>query len=441
VQFSTLTGSTLINTVISTNTVIATYTVTGSIGIFHNSLGAAAPTVGISGGAGERLILWPGTSAAYPYSIGINGSTLWYSVPSGAQHNWYVGGVSAMFINSSGYVGIGTTNSSSSLLHLHSTSGSINRATGLNIYTPQAGIVLDSTQSSGGHSWNIWSEIGAGSNPGGLNIYDSTVPAYRLTINSSGNVGIGTVNASAVLQVNNTGAYRTNHLIISGQEFYQPGNSSTGIAFNMGVNRTGNKQLWIMDPDHAINTTNGALRISTVGTAGININCVSTDGTTDRPIAISGSSVGITTLGTGTVYSNGGVLTNTNPSDRTLKTNITPLSNMLEKVLQLDPVSYNWINTETHGAKLNYGFIAQDIQDAIPDICSEFQHEIKGDPVIDGTGFKIYPNITYETKIGYDPVLLIPFLVGSIKEQQSAIQALQTTVINLTKQLDSIKKN
>ena len=307
VQFSTLTGSTLINTVISTNTVIATSTVTGSIGIFHNSLGAAAPTVGISGGAGERLILWPGTSATYPYSIGINGSTLWYSVPSGAQHNWYVGGASklslsntllsltasilisgssltfanttinaniawgnqnfiaqastegqwvadalaadmvlrttanairfttnngtssAMVINTSGQVGIGKTNPSS-LLHLHSTSGSIHRATGLNIYTPQAGIVLDSTQSSGGRSWNIWSEIGAGSNPGGLNIYDSTVGEYRFTINSSGNVGIGILNADYKLDV--VGSARMSSLICSGNSLHYFG-YDTPTAYNV----------------------------------------------------------------------------------------------------------------------------------------------------------------------------------------------------------------
>jgi hypothetical protein len=240
VQFSTLTGSTLINTVISTNTVIATSTVTGSIGIFHNSLGAAAPTVGISGGAGERLILWPGTSATYPYSIGINGGTLWYSVPSGAQHNWYVGGVSAMVINSSGYVGIGTTNSSSSLLHLHSTSDSIHRATSLNIYTSQAGIVLDSTQ-SGGRSWNIWSEKNAGSNPRGLNIYDSTVGEYRFTINSSGNVGIGTVNAERVLSIYNTvGGYSASIFVPSTYANYMTfGSGTTPYAIIGHDNSTG----------------------------------------------------------------------------------------------------------------------------------------------------------------------------------------------------------
>jgi hypothetical protein len=143
---------------------------------------------------------------------------------------------------------------------------------------------------------------------------------------------------------------------------------------------------------------------------------------------LNGNQVGIGQLGTGTVYSNGSYLTNTNPSDATLKTNINLISNSLSIVSQLNPVSYNWIDTTTHNSNLNYGFLAQDVKEVIPDIVSEFQHEIKGEPLIDDTGLITYPNKTYETKVGYDPVSLIPFLVGAIKEQQSTIVMLQKLI-------------
>ena len=38
----------------------------------------------------------------YPYSIGMNGNTLWYSVPNSASHNFYNNGVNRLTINSSG---------------------------------------------------------------------------------------------------------------------------------------------------------------------------------------------------------------------------------------------------------------------------------------------------------------------------------------------------
>jgi hypothetical protein len=55
--------------------------------IIHNGL-TAAPTNGTYGNNGTRLILWPGAPDNTPYSFGISTSSLWYSVPTGASHNF-----------------------------------------------------------------------------------------------------------------------------------------------------------------------------------------------------------------------------------------------------------------------------------------------------------------------------------------------------------------
>jgi len=45
-----------------------------------------------------------GTASAHPYSIGINGGTLWYSVPTGASHNWFVNGTATMSLSSTNLI-------------------------------------------------------------------------------------------------------------------------------------------------------------------------------------------------------------------------------------------------------------------------------------------------------------------------------------------------
>ncbi len=75
--------------------------------IINSSL-TAAPTNGLYGSDGTRLImiLWPGAVDNVPYSFGVTGSTLWYSVPTGAIHAFYVRTTERMRNNSSRFVGV-----------------------------------------------------------------------------------------------------------------------------------------------------------------------------------------------------------------------------------------------------------------------------------------------------------------------------------------------
>jgi hypothetical protein len=145
---------------------------------------------------------------------------------------------------------------------------------------------------------------GTGAGVGNFFVYDATALATRMVINSTGKMGIGTITPTAYLNVFSQ-AYQTNQFIISGQEFYQTSQSSTGIALNVGVNRTGNKQLWISDPDLAINSTNCIFRITPQANATY-IDSISTDGNTGRPLYIAGyplflNSGGADKVGVGTI--------------------------------------------------------------------------------------------------------------------------------------------
>ena len=71
-----------------------------------NTVQIAPPSVGVSGGIGDRIVFWNGTSTRQPFSLGINDSTLWYSVPDDCSHQFYVNGVKRVHINKLG-VGIG----------------------------------------------------------------------------------------------------------------------------------------------------------------------------------------------------------------------------------------------------------------------------------------------------------------------------------------------
>jgi hypothetical protein len=84
------------------------------------------------------------------------------------------------------------------------------------------------------------------------------------------------------------------------------------------------------------------------------------------------NNVVLAALGTGLVYSNGGVLTSTNPSDERLKENIENLPFGLSEILALRPVSYKW-KTDKIEQGTQYGFIAQEVQSVMPELIREFE--------------------------------------------------------------------
>lgn len=101
------------------------------------------------------------------------------------------------------------------------------------------------------------------------------------------------------------------------------------------------------------------------------------------------------------------------PSDSTKKTNITNLPSVLNKVLQLRPVKFNW-KTSPNATKIN-GLIAQEVQLLFPEIVTDITGQIPG---------TAQPTTT--KAMNYEA--LIPILIKALQEQQTQIQALQNRV-------------
>jgi hypothetical protein len=71
--------------------------------------GVVRPQVGVNGGSGQRLVLYPGNATSVPFGMGIQGAAMWSAVPTNGHHLWYENTTERMRIMPGGAVGIGTT--------------------------------------------------------------------------------------------------------------------------------------------------------------------------------------------------------------------------------------------------------------------------------------------------------------------------------------------
>jgi hypothetical protein len=99
-------------------------------------------------------------------------------------------------------------------------------------------------------------------------------------------------------------------------------------------------------------------------------------------------------------------------SDRRIKENITPMSGALDKVVGLNPCTFNF---KQDGNK-SEGFIAQELNQTFPQLVYRTDDGL-GDTVPEGTE---YWSVNTQG--------LIPFLVSAIKDQQAQIEALTSRI-------------
>jgi len=118
-------------------------------------------------------------------------------------------------------------------------------------------------------------------------------------------------------------------------------------------------------------------------------------------------------IDSGAIYSTSTSITST--SDQRFKENIKDIDVGLTQVLALKPRRFDWIDGKGEDRKNAVGFIAQEVQEILPDLISQFK-------VTDAD----------ETKyLGLRTQDLIPTLVKAIQEQQALITALTTRITAL----------
>lgn len=209
---------------------------------------------------------------------------------------------------------------------------------------------------------------------GKFGIWDTTAGANRLTIDTSGNVGIGTTSPTGVLDVRTPNNTDTNQ-----PRFLSGGGAGTWNQIDIGANFSAYQSTILR-------------YISGGGTAGTGYFAIMNRGLSDQVVVHGNGNVGIGMnnpynklhvagnigatgwIGAGCetnceggggytiIFDNGTI---SQSSDRRLKENIVDLSFGLDDLLKLRPVSYNMIGDKTK--KKHLGFIAQEVEKVIPD--------------------------------------------------------------------------
>ena len=137
-------------------------------------------------------------------------------------------------------------------------------------------------------------------------------------------------------------------------------------------------------------------------------------------------------------YFNGeGVLTGGmwGTSDRKLKKDLQPLSNGLDRIMELKPTKYEFAQSKYPSINLpkgqNYGLIAQDLEEVIPELVKDIKHPAK----YNDKGDIEYEAMEYK---GVNYTGLISFTIAAIQEQQEMIEEKEARIVVLEKEVERL---
>lgn len=287
-------------------------------------------------------------------------------------------GNNAMYINTSQNVGIGTT---SPTYKLH-------------IYGPSVVSKFESTNNQNiisiANNGTIGGYIGA---TGNNLILSNSSGNEAMRIDYNGNLLVGTTNPAAKFtSVSSSivaGYFQSNQASAGYHGVYSEAQNAYGL-----YGRTYNASYGGVIGFNNDNTVYGILGVGGYGlltNASININ--------------------------GTTYT----------SDGRLKENIKTIENGLNVISKLNPVSFDWKEKSSRGPSSDFGLIAQEVEQVIPECVFE--------TITPARTPEMTNKISLEEELGsykgVDYSRFIPFLIASIKEQQVLIQKLSTEVTAL----------
>jgi hypothetical protein len=237
----------------------------------------------------------------------------------------------------------------------------------------------------------------------------STSLGNSIIYDNGTNVGIGTTNPNAKLEINgnmrltNRGQYI--EFVNSGHRIGRD-SSNDSLTFS-----TGNVTRMVINPYGrvGIGTTNPLAMLHVVEGGGNRNVAIITDGAgsyrSDWPSGWGGG------LATWDIVGSSAYLDQVvRRSDISLKKDIQPLNyGILDKVLKLNPVSFYW-KDENMDKDKHFGFVAQEVEKILPELVRQ-----------DSKGKKM---------LNYDE--LIPYLVRAIQEQQKEIEELKEKISRMT---------
>ena len=367
--------------------------------------------------------------------------------------------------DASGNVGIGVTPNAGVKLNLPSTEIIGFAGTESNIVANAyynagykyvtTGVATKYSMSAGTHVWYT-----AASGTAGNAITDFSTA--KMTLDASGNLGIGTSSPGARLAVNgSTGLIVQNNADASNPRIsitpvsggpqtitpYGDGDSNEQqLAFCSGV--SGAERARIDSSGNLLVGNTGQLSAEKIGvtqssTGGqvcyfyasdaayngnaIVINTVRAANTAFNLLAAYAAGVyQFYVLGTGVIYSaslTGGATTLSvnasgqiirTPSDASLKTNIQPITYGLDTVMKLKPIKHDWVDSIDMGAP-SIGFIAQDMELEVPEVVSGEEYKS-----ID------YPKLT-------------AVLTKAIQEMKAIIDTQASTITTLTNRITTLE--
>ena len=252
----------------------------------------------------------------------------------------------------------------------------------------------------------------------------------RMRITGQGRLGLGTTSPSNLIHIYNTASADVGLIestqVFSTLAFKSSTNSST---VTIGIDGAGNAAMENKLSSGGLNlVTNGSTRLSINSSGDILLGGITTVGNTHASFDSASNDRMIFNIGSSTTSSIdiinfrnpngivGGINTDgfttsfSSSSDYRLKENVVKLTNALDKVSELKPSRFNFINEE----KTVNGFLAHEVENIVPEAISGTKDQVdeKGNPV--------YQRI--------DQSKLIPLLVGAIQELKEEIEILRSQI-------------
>ncbi len=189
--------------------------------------------------------------------------------------------------------------------------------------------------------------------------------------------------------------------------------------------------------------TSPAMEVANAGATGIALRGLHLDGT-GVGVGVYGSTNSASGWGgyfAGRVYASGGFWA---PSELKWKENIRKLDtngSLLDKLMLLQPKSYNWKSEAFPGMSFNtdrisFGFIAQELKEVFPElVLSEQQIP---DPMSKNEPYKAVEMVSGYHLVNYSG--LIPILTGAVQEQQQIIRSQEQRIAQLENALNLLEQ-